>query len=355
MTGHAHVESLYRDAHALSSESGNMADTVLGGGDTAAGRMLVVSDGPRHLSLRQLLGSGFSPRGLRPVEAAITRATAIAVDRAVARGTVDFAGDVAAVIPLTAICELLAVPEKDRAEILRLTATAMSSDRSHDGGVGAKIAQGELLQYYARVAAERRSTPGDDIVSMLARADVAGGPLTDQELLLNCYNLIIGGDETARLSIATGLLALLEHPAQLTAIRRDPSLLATAVEEILRWTTPVTHVARRAVRDLTVAGRSIRRHDPVILWNVAANRDPAVFARPDAFEVARTPNRHVTFGAGRHYCLGASMARLELRLLLQTLLRRAGRIDLAGEVSWIRSNFLSGVSRLPVRMTGVQE
>ncbi|TDC87595.1 cytochrome P450, partial [Nonomuraea deserti] len=209
----------------------------------------------------------------------------------------------------------------------------------------AMIAQSEILLYYTRLAARRRTAPGDDVISLLVGSD-----LTEEEVLLNCYNLIIGGDETARLAMAGGLLALATYDKEWARLREDHALVAPAVEEILRWTTPAAHVGRIATRDAELAGRRVAAGDVVALWTVSANRDEAVFDDPDRFDVGRTPNRHLTFGHGPHFCLGAQLARAEIRALLAELRASVSAITVTGPVTWLPSNFINGVGTLPVAL-----
>ncbi|MET8803362.1 cytochrome P450 [Streptomyces sp. NPDC004546] len=349
VTRHADVMKIVRDAHRFTSLRGNMLGTLLRGHDPGAGKMLVVSDGPYHKALRRLLMSGFGPRFLGPITQSIAQATTTQLKALIARGGGDFVSEVAAQVPLQAICELLGVPAHDRDRILELTNSAMLAVPPGEAMSSvARVAQSELLLYYISLAAERRDAPGSDIVSLLVQGEVDGRKLTEEEVLLNCYNLIIGGDETARLAMAGGLLALIEHPAQWARLRSDAALIDSAVEEILRWTTPARHVGRTVVADTEVGGCTLRAGDVVALWNIAANRDPAVFSDPEVFDVARTPNRHVTFGYGPHFCIGAQLARAEIRAMLTELRTTVSAIELAGDVTRIPSTFITGLERLPV-------
>lgn len=344
VTRHADVLRVVRDPDTYTSLRGNMLRTLLRGHDPGAGRMIVVTDGPRHAVLRRLLTPGFGPCALGPVTRSITEATKDLLAAFVAGGGGDFVGQVAAQVPLRAICELLGVPERDRQRVLELTAQAMLGEEEAD--LSARIAQSEILLYYTRLAAERRTSPGDDVISLLVSAD-----LTEEEVLLNCYNLIIGGDETARLAMAGGLLALATHDAQWARLRGDPALVAPATEEILRWTTPAAHVGRVATRTAELGGRRIEAGDVLALWTASANRDETVFDDPDRFDVARQPNRHLTFGHGPHFCLGAQLARAEIQALLSELRATVSRIELTGPVTWLPSSFVNGVVTLPVALT----
>jgi cytochrome P450 len=235
--------------------------------------------------------------------------------------------------------------------VLELTGAAMLGEHAEQPGIEARIAQSEILLYYTRVAAERRAAPGSDLISLLVSSTVDGRPLTDEEVLLNCYNLIIGGDETARLALAGGLLALATHDEQWARLRADPALVETGTEEILRWTTPAAHVGRTVAADTELHGRRLAAGDAVTLWNVSANRDEEVFTDPDIFDLARRPNRHLTFGYGQHFCLGAQLARAEIQALLAELRTTVASIEVTGPVARVPSNFISGVQTLPVTLT----
>ncbi|GAA2083649.1 cytochrome P450 [Streptomyces albiaxialis] len=353
------VVTRYEDVVAVSKDNrhytvarGNMLGTLLRGGDTAGGKMIAVSDGPWHAALRRLLISGFGPRALGVVAQTIETATRRVVTAALERGTCDFAREVAAQIPLTAICELLGVPEEDRASVLELTNAAMLTGGEDEPDIETRVARSRILGYYSRLAAERRDAPGGDLVSLLATSEVDGRPLTKEETLLNCYNLIVGGDETARLAMSGGVLALIDHPEQWKRLLADPAAVDPAVEEILRWTSPASHVGRTATAATELRGTRIEEGDIVTLWTPAANRDERAFDEPDTFDLARSPNRHVTFGHGAHFCIGAHLARTELRTLLHTLRTHATSIALTGPPRRIESNFITGISSLPVALSG---
>ncbi|MEO3926261.1 cytochrome P450 [Micromonosporaceae bacterium B7E4] len=351
VTRHADVLRVIRDSGTFTSLRGNMLGTVLRGHDPGAGKMLVVSDGRFHSGLRSLLLGGFGARSLAAVTQSITVATRDLVGGLLERGGGDFVVEVAAQVPLRAICELLGVPAADRARVLELTGAAMLGEHAEQTGIEARMAQSEILLYYTRLAAQRRAVPGDDIISLLVNSSVDGRPLTEEEVLLNCYNLVIGGDETARLALAGGLLALATHQDQWVRLVADPALVESGTEEILRWTTPAAHVARTVTGDTELNGRALAAGDVLTLWTVSANRDEEVFADPDTFDLARRPNRHLTFGYGPHFCIGAQLARAEIRALLAELRTTVRTIELTGQVARLPSNFISGLSTLPVALT----
>jgi cytochrome P450 len=231
VTRHADVTSVYRDSARFTSEGGNVLETLLAGGDTAAGRMLAITDGDRHAGLRRLLMSVFSPRALKPVVTSVQRTVTRLLRDAVDKGGCDFAADVAAGVPLGAICDLPGVPESDRDHVLSLTSSALGSHDADSTAADAWIARNEILLYFAGLARDRRDGGHTDVIALLAGSEVNGLPLDDDEIMLNCYSLILGGDETARLSMVGAALALLDHPGQWRALKRGDASIDTAVEE----------------------------------------------------------------------------------------------------------------------------
>lgn len=357
VTRHADALAVYRDPDLFTSERG----MVLGvDADPAAGRMLVVTDPPRHGALRAVVAGAFTPRVLRRLEDGVRGLVGDLLGRAVAAGGAEFVDAVAARLPVAVVCDLLGLPAADHDWMYHLTSTAFgggdpSLDADRVSPSERADAYGEIFDYYAALAEARRSEPGDDLVSALVHGQVDGAPLEVEEVLLNCTNLVIGGNETTRHAASGGLLALVGNPEQWRALRADPDLLPRAVEEVLRWTTPGMHVLRTATADTDVAGVPIAAGERVVVWNAAANRDPAVFDSPERFLVDRSPNRHLTFGQGAHFCLGATLARMELRVLFAELLRRVEAVTVTGPVERVPSAVLRGLRRLPVafRATGV--
>jgi len=311
--------------------------------------MLVVTDPPRHTGIRRVLQSGFS-LGMRGIEERLRAVADELVAAALERGTCEFVVDVAAPIPVLAVCELLGVPQSDRRQMLDMTLAAMSEDANDAATEGAADARRQILMYYAQQLPARRRAPAEDLVSLMLEARVDGEQLTDAEVILNCYNIIVGGDETARLSTVGGMLALIERPDQWAKLKRHPELIDRAIQEILRWTTPATHMCRVAADDVEIRGQRIARGEIVTLWNLSANRDEEVFEHPYMFDVERTPNRHLTFGIGHHACLGATLARIELKVVFEALLEQVSDAELAGPPSLLGSTFLAGVGALPVRL-----
>jgi cytochrome P450 len=354
VTRYADVSTLYRSSGLLTSERGMLLGVNRGQGDPAAGKMLVVTDPPRHRQLRRIFEAAFSVRMVGRMEDEV-RALVREVLDAAGTGSIDFTTQVAERIPVAAICRMLGVPAEDHSRLVRLTTAAFcADDREYrlqgSAAESAAAAHGQIFGYMADLVRSRRQAPADDLVGLLLTAEVDGARLTSHEILLNCLNLLIGGNETTRHAASGGMLALTQRPDQWAALREDPARVEAAVEEILRWTTPGMYVLRTALRDLELGGQAIARGDAVTLWNVSANRDEDVF--PDAFEfrVDRSPNRHLTFGIGPHHCLGAALARLELRLLLRELLGQVRWLELAGEPRRVRSNVVNGIKHLPVRL-----
>jgi cytochrome P450 len=347
------VLALHRDDR-FTSRHGNVLDTLLAGGDSGAGSMLPVTDGPRHAALRRLLLKAFTPRALDAIGEQVRKTTRGLLDDALAAGAVDFALDVAAHIPLATICDLLGVPDEDRRFILDQTKQALGSERGGHSADDSWLAKNEILLYFAELAAQRRDVPHSDVVSLLATAQVDGVDLSDADVVLNCYSLILGGDETTRLTMTGGVLALIEHPDQWRALRAGDVGLDEAVEEVLRWTTATTHLGRTALVDTEVDGVRIAAGDVVTGWTSSANRDERVFTDPDRLDLGRKPNRHLAFGHGPHFCLGAHLARVEIGVLLDELRSSVRSVRQVGAPTYFHSNFLSGVSSLPVALEAVR-
>jgi len=348
VTRHADAVAVLRDAKRFTSERGNVLATLLQGGDPGAGRMAAVTDGPRHAELRQLLLRAFSPRALRDVVRRVEDTTARLLDEFVVRGRGDFARDVAARIPLATICDLLLVPAADRDRVLALTKSALSSEHADAAAEESRLARNEILMYFHELVRQRRARPGDDVISLMATAEIQGRPLTDDDIVLNCYSLIMGGDETSRLAMIGMVRAFVEYPEQWRLLRDGRVGLDSAVDEVLRWTTPTMHLGRVALREVELHDRTIAAGDLVTVWQSSANRDERVFAEPDRFRLDRSPNRHLSLGYGAHFCLGAYLGRVEIAAMLGALRRRVAEIRQLGPGRPIYSNFISGLDSLPV-------
>jgi len=315
--------------------------------------MMVNMDPPRHTKLRAIVNKGFTPVRMRAIEHHVREVCKKIIDDVAGRGECDFVTHVAAELPLQVIAELLGVPLEERQKVFDWSNRLIGFDdpefqTSMEDG---KIAAAELYVYANQLAADRRDDPKDDLTSILMNAEVEGEKLSELEFDLFFLLLAVAGNETTRNLISGGMLQLIQNPAERARLIADRSLLPTAVEEMLRTVTPVMHFRRTATQDIEVGGRTIREGDKVIFWYVSANRDEDVFADPDRFDVGRTPNDHLAFGIGQHFCLGANLARLEIRIMFEELLRRLPDVELAGPVRRLRSNFINGIKSMPVRFT----
>ena len=313
--------------------------------------MAAVTDGAHHADLRGVMLKAFTPKALEVVVDNVRSAARRLLAAAVEREECDFATDVAAKIPLAAICDLLGVPDGDRAEILRHTSSALASDDGIPTEMETWTAKNEILLYFAELAETRRGTPYDDVVSLLVTSEVTGRPLTHDEVVFNCYSLVLGGDETTRYSMIGGLQAFMDHPEQWQRFKAGTVDLESTVEEVLRWTTPTLHAGRTATEDVLMGGQFIEADDRVTIWNTSANRDERQFPEPDRFDAGRRPNKHLTFAYGPHFCLGAYLARQELAAILTGLRDLVAEVQPAGPARRVYSNFLNGLCGLPVAFT----
>lgn len=321
--------------------------------DLDVARMMIDSDPPEHTRLRMLVNRGFTPRAIRMLEDHYREVAQRLVEAALSERDVEFVRDVSSELPLIAIAELLGIPVEDRRRVFEWSNRMIgSTDPDYSGGLeDASNAAAELYLYANELAAERLINPRDDIITTLL-AEHDGDRLSEHEFDLFVLMLSVAGNETTRNGISLGLLALIEHPDAFDALKSDPALVETAVEEMLRWGTPVNNFRRTATCDVTLHGVDIHEGDAVVMLYASANRDETVFADPFTFDIERRPNPHLTFGGGGpHFCLGANLARLEMRILFEELVARVGHVELAGEVTRLRSNFIHGIKQLPVHLT----
>ena len=313
---------------------------------------MVDLDDPVHRQRRGLVSRGFTPRRVQEHEPRIREISAGLIEGAKARGRFDFVGDVAAWLPLIVIADLLGVEAADHARLLAWSEAMIQGNgaTTPERLLQAAAAFDDYIAYQREVIADRRVHPRDDLVSILVHAEIEGTRLSDNDLLMESLLILIGGDETTRHVLSGGMYELLRHPEQLQALVRDPSGIPTAVEEMLRWVSPIQNMARTAARAVELHGQRIEAGQKVLLLYPAANRDPAAFPDPHRFDAGRAPNDHVAFGIGAHFCLGASLARLELRVFFEELVRRMPTLTLEGvEPPPHRpSNFICGIERLPV-------
>ncbi len=314
--------------------------------------MMLNMDPPKHTKLRALVNKGFTPRMVAQLESRLRARTNEIIDNVAARGQCDFVSDIAAELPLQAIAELLGIPLSDRHLVFNWTNRLIGFDDPDQGSwEEGKLAAAEMYMYANQLAAERRDHPGDDLVSVLMNAEVEGERLTELEFDLFFVLLAVAGNETTRNLISGGMLALIEHPEERARLAANPALMPTAVEEMLRWVSAVIEFRRTATRDTELRGQKVRAGDKVIIYYISANRDEDVFPDADRFDVGRTPNDHLAFGIGEHFCLGSNLARLEIRIMFEELLRRLPDIELAGAVDRLRSSLINGIKRMPVVFT----
>ncbi|MFI6347346.1 cytochrome P450 [Streptomyces sp. NPDC050560] len=357
LTRYADVLWAYRE-HAV---FGSARGAVLGGSfrsrdDTAGGRMLVASDLPRHRLLKQQIHPALSAPVVKRVGARVRALLADAFDRAAAAGGCDFATDIATELPAGALMEIMGIGHGQAHELIGLTRrmVGFQDETFVDTGGEARMRlawlQAEIFEFFADLVDRRRADPGDDLVSVLLNAEINGRPLSEEEVFYNCMNVAVGGNETSSYTACSGLQALLDHPDQYDRVRSDPALAGTAVEEMLRWGSTNAYVQRVALCDVERDGVAIRKGDSVTLWNVSANRDEDQFPDAHRFDVARTPNRHLSYGAGIHRCVGAPVAESELGLLLDRLVAPGLRFRAAGTPRRLRSNFILGTTQLPVEI-----
>jgi cytochrome P450 family 142 subfamily A polypeptide 1 len=322
--------------------------------------MMISMDDPDHTRRRKLVSRGFTPRRVRDHEATIRRICTEIIDRVAPKGQCDFVWDIAAPLPLLLIADMLGFPPEAYDDLLRWSddlIRATTADPPPEVAEAGMNAMAAFRDFQLGVIADRRSRPPqDDLVSILCYAEIDGERLDDESLIQETLLILIGGDETSRHVMTDGMLALLEHPDQCAVLRDDPSAIERGVEELLRWVTPIKNMSRTVTRDVELHDQTLREGDQVILMYPAANRDPAVFDEPERFDVRRDPNPHLAFGFGPHFCMGASLARLELKVMFSELLRRLPDLHLAGEPLPRRSsNFISGPEAMPVAFTKIPD
>jgi cytochrome P450 len=321
-----------------------------------AGQVLNMMDDPRHSQIRRLVSSGLTPRMISAVEDDLRARTRRLLDAVVPGEPFDFLVEIAAELPMQMICILLGVPESERHWLFEAIEPQFDFGRSRKAALAqlsAEEAGSRMYNYGQELIAAKRAQPTDDMLSVVANAaldDLDGPAMSDLELYLFFSLLFSAGAETTRNAVAGGLLALADHPEQLRMLRDDLDELPTAVEEMVRWTSPSPSKRRTATRDVTLGGRSITAGQKVQIWEGSANRDADVFEHADEFDVHRKPNPHLGFGQGVHYCLGANLARLELRVLFEELLSRFRAVQVVRDVEWTRSNRHTGIRHLVVEL-----
>jgi len=311
---------------------------------------LIFTDPPRHRQLRKLISAGFTKRQVGLLAVKIRDLMLGILDEVDPGQTLEFAEGVAAPLPTRLIAEILGAPPSDW-ERFRVWSDACVGHDDPEIELDAFVAIGELFEYFQQLIAARRVDEFDDVLSVLAHAEVDGQRLADDELLQFAFLLLVAGNETTRNLIALGTLALISHPEQCSQLVDDPSLIPGAVEEMLRWTSPVTHMARTATEDVELRGRLIKKGESVVMFYGSANRDEEIFGvDAEEFRISRNPNPHIAFGCGEHACIGAQLARLEATILFEELLKRYTGLEVVGTVERMRATMVPGVKRMPVRL-----
>jgi cytochrome P450 len=358
------LTAIHMDWQTYSSETGAVGLEELDDEQLRVRKTILETDPPRHTQLRSICSKKFSGRGVAAYTDFIRDVARNVLDRALPKGEFDFVAEISRELPIRFLCTIFTVPQEDAPQLIRWGDRMLANqdpelaDLVVDKEDTEKYrtlqfrspAALEVFEYAARQRDDRLQEPTDDVITALTVAQ-REGTLDERELLNYFAILMIAGNETTRHTISSGMLALMQHPEQLQLLKDDPSLIPAATEELLRWATPVLHFRRTATRDVELRGQKIRAGDKIVTWYISANRDESVFSDPYRFDVTRSPNDHVTFGpGGPHFCLGAHLARLETKILFQELLPRLASIELTGPVERIRSNFVNGIKRMPVKV-----
>lgn len=346
LSGYPEVMAASRDPKTFCSSKGILLDEI--GVDYAAPPTMMHTDPPDHTRYRKLVQPAFSRAAIEKLEPRIRSRAVAAVDRVVLDQPTDVVAELAVPFPLQVIADILGIPDQDLPRLYEWSEAAIpgATDLSEQKTTELMI---QMMAYLLGIAADRRFTPRDDVVSHLATVESEGDRLDDHEVAMFMVQLMIAGNETTRNALAGGLVAFSQHPDQWQRLRRDPALVETAVEEILRWTSPVVYFLRTTTRPVKLGGRAIPTGAPVMLLYLSANRDELEFgSTADEFDIGRTPNNHLAFGFGPHFCLGAALARVELRFILETLLARVAYIEPAGPVTRSMSLVIAGVREAPL-------
>jgi cytochrome P450 len=338
------VVTVFKDAETFSSELGG---TQIYDGK-GMGYQLNQTDDPKHRRLRALVNKGFTPRMIGRMEGELRKRTQRILDNVPLRETFNFVPMVARELPLQTICSVLGVPQDDRAELIEVVDLAVGAG---DGTVMSPQYLKRLSAYADKIVERKRAEPADDILSVIVHAQLDDGSpqLSNQELRAFFNLLFPAGAETTRSAIGGGLLALIENLDEMKRLRENPALIKTAIEEIVRWTSPSVYKRRTTSHDTELRGVPIPKGQKVTVWEMSANRDEDAFENPFRFDVGRDPNNHVGFGLGTHFCLGANLARLEIRVMFEELLTRFDHFELDGPLAWMNNNRLVGLTELPVK------
>ena len=357
ITRQAHLKEVNRLVDVFSSNRGGTQLEDRDGPEAEAMRenLMLEQDPPKHTRYRKLVNRGFTPRMIALLDGYLLNRTRMIVDDVCESGSCDFVTQIAAELPLQAIAEMVGVPLEDRSKIFDWSNRMVGSSDPEFGlteedAVGAAA---ELFMYSQALQKERRDRPADDIITTLLNADIDGDSLTETEFDMFFLLLAVAGNETTRNSMSHGMRAFSDHPDQWEKFVADPArYMDTAVDEIVRWATTVMHFRRTALSDYDLEGTTIKAGDKVIMWHASANRDPRAFDDPWTFDIERSPNDHVGFGGGGpHFCLGANLARMEIKLMFTEIAERMPDIKVTGPARMLRSNFIGGIKELPVSFT----
>ncbi len=354
ITKYEDVKHISRTPQVFSSWLGGTNMFDLSDSDIEGVRMLMLNmDPPVHVKFRSIVSKGFTPRRVGMLKRHLEELARNIVDRIAERGECEFVDAVASQLPMQTICEMLGVPDSERQYVYDLTNRLIGFDdpdfqTSMEDG---RIAAAEMYAYAEQLAEQKKKQPGDDLTTLLLHAEVDGERLSQMEFDSFFLLLALAGNETTRTVTAQAMRLLSEHPEAKRRIVEDMNLLPGAIEEILRCAPAVIHFRRTAAEDTELRGKKIRKGDKVIIWYPSANRDEDVFDDPQTFDITRSPNDHLAFGIGEHYCLGANLARLQLNTILRELLTRLPDIEACGEIKFLRSNFIDGIKKIPVRFT----
>ena len=363
ITKHADITAVAKDWRTFSSELGGTSLQDLDSEELEARKSMLDMDPPPHNALRAIVNRDFTPRAVRVYTERIRELFGHVLDQALEEQEVEFVEEVAAELPMRVFAEMLGAPESDHRYLVEMGDRMLGQD-DPEFAIDPEVAEAnrhlpfsnptalEMFEYGRKLADERRECPRDDIVTKLVEAEIDGCPLTQHEYDVYFLLLAVAGNETTRHSISQGVLALIEHPDQLQRLRDDPELMPLAANEILRWATPVHHFRRTATTDVEFGGKEIKQNDKVVTWYISGNFDEDVFTDPLTFDVGRDPNPQMTFGpGGPHFCTGAHLARLEIQIVFEEMVRRVADFELTGEPERLQSNFFNGIKRMPIRLT----
>jgi cholest-4-en-3-one 26-monooxygenase len=354
ITRHADLIEVNREPQLFSSAVHGISIPDIPPEGAMVREMMLYMDPPRHTRYRRLVNKGFTPRMIGLLETGLRTKSELIIDNVIEQGRCDFVIDIASELPLQAIAELMGVPAEDRHKLFDWTNRMIGIDDPEFEGDrdSAGEAAAELYMYANGLATEKRQQLSDDILSKLLGAEIDGDALSETEFDMFFMLLSVAGNETTRNATSHGMRALLDNPDQFEKLKANPDLLPGAIEEILRWATPVLHFRRTATQDYELGGKQIKAGDKVVIWHISANRDETVFDDPFTFDIERSPNDHIAFGGGgAHFCLGANLARMELNLIFTEILERLPDMTSDGETQYLRSNFIGGIKHMPVAFT----